>query len=501
MENQELDLTTPENSSPEAEGDFFLTPARQGLIDQLVHLLQFGEGIPVLVGAAGAGKSRFLTALRQQLSHLEFSPHVTIPDDLELIASLSLIATRLGIQIPAEATAGEVLAILRHFSASLANEQQQGVVLIDNADKLDDSTLGALVSLLQGHEDSSYGLHLLFASRPGLVERLDAMQLIDVPVYDFDMPLLSAKELGALLKELGLVVDGSAESEIVRNTWARSLGNPGLAIPLVSNYSMGDGVKQSNEGDAKAISFVGLPIGHIVAMGLLVLVLGWALLSRDSNEADGIESVPLAKEAPVVTEIETAFAGDGARQVPGQPASEAAEQLTPAKGDGTTIALVREPVEELYAITPEPSLTPTRMPTQMPVSPPVSKLAVRPTAIPSPLPLASPAPKPQTVREHSSDEAFLLSTADTKYSLQVLAASKRESLEAYIQRQPNKKDLYLYQGLRQGKSWYVVLAGVYSSREAAVQARSALPSEQRKAGPWPRSLKDIKQEINENRRK
>ena len=53
----------------------------------------------------------------------------------------------------------------------------------------------------------------------------------------------------------------------------------------------------------------------------------------------------------------------------------------------------------------------------------------------------------------------------------------------------------MYRGEREGKRWYVVVVGVYSTRSEALKGMAELPEEQLKAGPWPRKLKDIQQEI------
>ncbi len=488
MENQELDLKVPE-SSP-YRGDFISTPARQGLVDQLIHLLQFGEGVPVLVGEQGAGKSFLVSELRQQLSHFEFSPLIKVGNDPELSEVLATVADQLGLLSEDQASAGELLSVLRHFTASLASEQQQGILLIDDAHKLDDSSLGALISLLQGHDDSGYGMHLLFISLPGLVERLDAMQLIDVPVYDFEMPLLSAKELGDLLKHLGLVVDGSAASAIVRQVWARSQGNPGLAISLLADpaSAKNEGNNEEQPQSKKGLS-LGLPLGHVMAMALLVLVLTWALLGRNTEDLQPPATSITPPQGERVLKQKTPLH---------QPVLSAPSE--------SEVQLEVLPEREAEIQAPLPTTSPTIISNPLPTIDrslkATSAPTVIPTPVPTPIPTIIPTPKPTpVVQPFSADENFLLKQADSKYSLQVLAASKRSSLEDYIQKQPNKGALYLYQGYREGRRWYVVLAGIYASKDAAMAARAKLPEQQRKAGPWPRPLKEIKREIVDNRQK
>ena len=46
-------------------------------------------------------------------------------------------------------------------------------------------------------------------------------------------------------------------------------------------------------------------------------------------------------------------------------------------------------------------------------------------------------------------------------------------------------------------SWYVLMYGVYPSRQAALEARDTLPAKGRKNKPWPRSLKSVHASIRE----
>jgi len=502
MENHELDFT-----SEPADGAYFPTAGRQGLLDQLVHLLQFGEGLPVVVGAAGAGKTAVLAQIESLLLHLEFAAYCSVSEGKSLSENLGLIIDCLGLSFESAMGSGEILASLRHFSAELAQEQKQAVLLVDDAQNLDDPSLGALVSLLQGHEEGGYGLRLLFAARPGLVERLDAMHLVDIPVYDFDVPLFSAHELAQFLHQQGLIADNSADTELLRKLWAKSMGNPGLALNLLttmedklterSSRSRSSAASNGNNKNSLQAFLAGMPIGHIAATAVLAVVLLWAVNSRDktaSESASGAVTVPRLQDESIKSPASSPQPdADTVERVgsaaPGERSSAPVNAPTPEVDTQAPAGLATpalDVVQKESAATVTASVTPVPTPT--------------PTQVPTPPPTPEPTLEPTPTARVSDDEKYLLSRKDSEYSLQVLAASKAESLRSYIRRQPNQESLYLYQGYREGKRWYVVLAGVYPSREAALQARSGLPDEQRKAGPWPRALADIKQEINENSR-
>lgn len=48
-------------ASTERSGDglpyYYSTPARNGLLQQVIHFIRFGEGLPIVQGRSGAGKS------------------------------------------------------------------------------------------------------------------------------------------------------------------------------------------------------------------------------------------------------------------------------------------------------------------------------------------------------------------------------------------------------------------------------------------------------------
>ncbi|WP_075185431.1 SPOR domain-containing protein [Teredinibacter haidensis] len=490
MDNQELDLVIPKEGVDQPQVGYrqgpvyFATPGRQVLIDQILHLLQFGEGLPVIVGAAGAGKTCFLNELKSHLEHLPLCVNFCAESDADLQKNLALITARLGVSIGAMGGPGEMLAALRHFSQSLTAEQKQAVLIIDNAHLLDDSTLGALISLVQGQEQEAagYGLVLLLAAQSGLVERLDELQLLEVPVYDFEMPLLSAAELRAFFSDLGLEWSGRLDDEALNSLWAKSMGNPGVALGLLESM-VGAGESRSKTDSAKGKTF-GLPLGHIVAMLVLVSVLIWALTSQNISETPKLVLSPTLSSGQLTEE----------RKVPEKVQALGSVSSESAAKEGIDLTGSVEIVGGLAAGTSPEAAEIVVVPAK-----PAFVASARNNVAPTPTPSPTPAPFVESLA-FEYDELFLLSRSSGEYTLQVLVASREASLQSYMARQANRKSLYVYEGLRKGERRAIVLAGVYASRSAALNARDQLPAEQRTAGPWPRSLKDIKQEIDAIRR-
>lgn len=95
-------------------------------------------------------------------------------------------------------------------------------------------------------------------------------------------------------------------------------------------------------------------------------------------------------------------------------------------------------------------------------------------------------------------ETWLLQQPETSFSLQLLGSRNEQSIAGYVrQHQLDEQQAAYYRGLYQGGVWYVLMYGIYPSKEAAVAGRDALPARVRKAKPWPRQLKSVHESIRE----
>jgi DamX protein len=94
-----------------------------------------------------------------------------------------------------------------------------------------------------------------------------------------------------------------------------------------------------------------------------------------------------------------------------------------------------------------------------------------------------------------AQERNILSWRPSEYTIQLLGVSSEKAARDFVAAQANKKDLLVFKSKRQGKDWFVVITGRYISSAQARQAIARLPDVQRDAGPWPRDVKTIQNEI------
>ncbi|WNO08189.1 AAA family ATPase [Teredinibacter sp. KSP-S5-2] len=539
------------NDTYSALAPYVATPERQGLLNQLIHLAQFGDSLSVVQGVSGAGKTviahQLSSMLREQMGDLPSVHLVSLDkdDEEDIRSSLFKIATVFGLPIASAGnkTAGELLSEIRHYCQALIAEQKLSILIVDNAQSLAKDALGALLSLLQGNQNTGFGLHLIFFSRPGFIQEIDDLQLHDVSAYDFDVPNISSSELDEFLSVVFAQEDFS--DEFVKSIWAQSKGNPGTIISLIGKSIE---VKEPPEVRKPMMNTRGLPVAHIVALSLLLGVLIWALIARDSGEEavsivvdSGIDKKTQKVELPEQTdEVEVAAGAENDYSAlegasPFAPDDSVVETAVSDKSDelvenggyendavldvdlnesefGVGESEVEDEAESVN-FSQSSGLNPAVISVddeidEISIAAGVEEIDEQPSKEEQVKEGAQELRESEEVSSSlfdesqdkalSSDASYLMDQPPTYYTLQVLAASKKESLQDYIAKQPNKKDLYLYEGVREGKSWYVVVCGVYPSSKEAQKARDRLPAEQKKAGPWPRSLKSIQQEIAAN---
>jgi septal ring-binding cell division protein DamX len=78
------------------------------------------------------------------------------------------------------------------------------------------------------------------------------------------------------------------------------------------------------------------------------------------------------------------------------------------------------------------------------------------------------------------------------FTLQLIGSSNEAEIIRFIRKNDIENEASYYSITRNGKPWFVVLYGNFSSRDAARQAIHRLPPSLRNASPWPRSFGEVR---------
>ena len=474
---------------------FFFTPFNTKLIQQISHLAEFGSNIIVVEGVEGVGKTRLSYELISHFSKNQSASiyvHIDVSSFDDSHAFLSALCQKLGVlrAEDIENDIGENLAALRRFVQLMIREHKLAVVIIDSADSIEPNVLSALLSVIQTGAEMSYGLHFVFFALPDFTQRIDGLCPIDAAVHDFQLVAFTEEELERFVNERYSPQNIFADDAITpRSLWVRSQGILGIACDIIDS--------ELSEREVQATGFIDfgiikMPIVHLSVLALLLALLIWVFISRlgsdtapenvgSKRDVIAIDPVVLMATPLPKVQLPTPLPSDNTLNEP------AAVQL-----EGSVVTEKVGDIEEVIDSAPAASLSNSKK---------MNLTATHTSANQQEITLetvkeVAPTPEPAEVkRAYSDDERFLLSLPPSSYALQVLAASQIESLQTYVASQDNKQQLYIYQGLRKGKRWYMVVLAPYTSKNEATSAIKLLPEKQAKAGPWPKKISLVQSEI------
>lgn len=247
-----------------------------------------------------------------------------------------------------------------------------------------------------------------------------------------------------------------------------------------------------------------LPIVHILAIAALLALVALVFLYMDKDEPEAQAqpaasiSLPTPTSAAArqdLTRTDTPVQPimqslPGTAAAPSAPVAPVAPAATPAP------VAAPAPVAEPASVAPQPAVASqpavAAQPAVTPPAPSVAAPAPAPRPVAASSAPATPAAKPLAA---SAQEQTILGWPASQYTIQLLGVSSEKAARDYIAAQTNRADLLLFKSRRQGKDWFVVITGRYPSSAQARQAIANLPAAQREAGPWPRELGAIQQEI------
>ena len=510
-------------SQPNDSESFYFDDDRRALLDQTLHLCQFGNNLVVLTGNTGVGKTAFL-----QQTHLELQETATaclISAGVLMSAEdvFSQIARQLDFPLNTdELGAGELISLLRQ---TIAEEEMNRVVfIIDDAHHLDDQTLFALVSLLQGQRQNH--LHLLMSGDQTLPDRFDQFELVDILVYDLTLEPFTKNDIpdyiAFRLDAAGYESEDLLDKATLNQLWQDSQGYPSALNQAAQSLLFDQEMTPDLELEEK--NSLGLPLFHMAGLVILLaaLILALFYLGDDSETVDSeninttnstiddpitesttetIEPVPSTEATPTVSPVlsldtpEPSTTDSAATQPttqnqenPSSQVSNTAENtdaISSEKNASATETSISEP--QKTEVTPDTSNN-NEVITQSPTTTETESTPDKPST-------TKTGPQSTTSQTNSSAQQTVLNWPDNHFALQVIGASNREALVDFIAKQPNQNQLKLVTVTRNSQPWHIVVIGSYPNNEAARQAILRLPQSQINSSPWPRKVNELKQQI------
>jgi DamX protein len=481
---------------------FYAGSALMQRLDLLTHLVQFSESIVVVSGPRGSGKT---TLLEQFLGHINPQWIVCRMDGAQGNKLAEQLAESIGLQADEDEQ-----ALLARWVAQ-CDPAQQLILVIDNAEQLDDSALQRICELTAVADGDRLRVVLFGTAETqdrvrAMLEQLGSKRSCQT----LELPKLTEEETAAYLMYRLAVAGYSGESPFtpteVRAICKSARGRPGqinrLAHESLVEHHMRAKINRRapvRRGPKK--NAAPLWIGASVVIAILAGYLGWQRLV--STEAPDDEAPVPAEQAiieqPLVLPPDTIDKGDVSRSEPspppepltgpvkmdsveppsGQPAVTAnatAPEQTDKPDTPLANAVTKKPAPAVIATPPDTTPTANRAISEPEESTPGNnavgiKAPAQSKASQTPPVSSEPATTAQGDAEPPHRESWLLQQPPTRFTLQLLGSRDQSSIAKYIKRHGLAPDqTAYYRGRYRGGDWYVLLYGIYPDKAAALVA-------------------------------
>ncbi|MGY5955083.1 cell division protein DamX [Kosakonia sp. BK9b] len=138
----------------------------------------------------------------------------------------------------------------------------------------------------------------------------------------------------------------------------------------------------------------------------------------------------------------------------------------------------------------ETTTAPVKAPAATPVQPKATATTTAP-AVTAPAATATPAASGAT---STGNVGALKSAPGSHYTLQLSSSSNYSNLNAWAKKE-SLKNYVVYQTTRNGQPWYVLVSGVYASKDDAKRAVAALPADVQAKNPWAKPLHQVQADL------
>ncbi|MFW1676562.1 AAA family ATPase [Pontibacter sp. JAM-7] len=501
-------------TSPGNHIAYFEPPSRLQLLEKLQHLVHYSDFLLLVTGEEGAGK----TTLIQQLIPPGEDPALAVcAIELSMPTKDRELLPQLVSQLPQHETVGdgypEQLQLFQAQLQALSSAGQKCLILIDNAELLNESALDLLLNLHAASGEDQQVQLVLFAEA-NFAARLAKNELIrhlEGRIHNLLLVGMKGEEVSEFMD---LCLPQAARLSMQRRDEIiqQSGGMPGKVVELLAA-----GESARNQ---RLFPLPPLHMAGIAVMLLLVLMLSmWQFIpgGAEIQTADidrvalplTVEVAPSVDKGPAptlaMTEPQVPLVSPQPKPAFVQPASDtvvrpgqvaaanssqapATTELTQASAAATSKPATQQsiPVAAQPKIQTEPALLPPQKTDKVAeTSPVVSPVPAEPEIV------ARKAPESVL----SKNEQSLLSWPARAYTLQIMGSRKEASARTFIQAQSMPEDFYYFATQYKAKPWYVVVYGQYSNRDAATSAIRTLPAELKNIRPWARSLQSVHLDI------
>jgi len=214
----------------------FSTHAHESVFAELLFAIQTRQGLIVLTGESGTGKTTLLRRLLDRLQDYGVSSSYVFHPRLDTLDFLEFILKDFGVSCPS-GRKGEVLHALQHWLLQRHQAGDTPVAIVDEAQALRAATLDELRLLLNLESAGGKLMQIVLAGQPELEEKLrrpELRQLRQRVMFRCHLPRLTLEQTSAYIQSR-LEIAGLRERELFPRETVAEIYQHSKGIPRTIN--------------------------------------------------------------------------------------------------------------------------------------------------------------------------------------------------------------------------------------------------------------------------
>ncbi len=483
----------------------FLFPALQQRLITLVHMVDQGKSIILVIGDFGSGKSTLAEHCERESWRDKVLVHINAVQDFTVRDLIKAVACATGANKPNIT----FQALCKHLTDQ--SETLNHLLVIDDAHNLSQDNLRAILCLKKILTPKSAKFGIVLFSEPDIKQSLIHNSLLgytDGWATFIYLPRLNEQDVSFYVEDRMIQCGFKLRKPHGKHLKAMHQASGGL--PMRINEILAR--EALDHKDPSILHGVfGSTRRTLLLLGLLATVAAfyqhWPDLSRSLTHFLGIDL--LQPQHPVTkpsTTIELPPSAHSRRQsVPPQtldgtlsiqPNSSAPTQTELDAAHMAVVATQDEsstPTIPVNAVT-ELIFTPETMPAADQADPVATHTQTQTVNAPGPKPTATLAPR--QVLDNLSGNAWLRSQNAQAYTIQLFGSYNEQALLQLLKKK-NVGDSVAYLRLVVNDyEWHILIQGIYPSSMEAEHALANLPAHLKKAHPWVRSIGSLQALLN-----
>lgn len=432
-------------------------------LNLLLHLVRASDKIANLVADHGYGKSALLMQLQQRTGDEIRLCFINAAMDIELSAVLGQCLIGLGVNNHDIETADDPLQVFKTRLEQLRQLNITPVMLIDNADLLPVTLRTEIASWIQWRGEKGFLLQAVIASQKPFILPGAAQNRLQVVT----LPPLSENELSAYLMHRLNGVGFSGERPFfdkdLKRIYQQSKGSPDLVNQLAHQQLLGiKPVKQSwalldNWFAKMTMRWIGLAV---ILFALLMLLLfqesinGWLNANSNNSAIDDMTVVIEEEmELPLV--------------------------VTAAQAERNELA-------DLIAAIPDTNKLEVQA---------VESIDVEQWRVKIHQPIAETSNEIVANAPAFLKKEWVMAQPATHYTFQLMGSWERDEVYDFIEQYALVGDVVIFESMRNGQAWHVLLYGSFKDKETALKASANWPTPLNTLPSWLRQLDSVQRQI------